>query len=105
MRLILDILACILIFIGFGSFVSCLQSQPLFGGKQKTALFGVGMIIAAYLLMSIGSGSSSSNQCVICGRTDGLRHITAQSASGEWDDSWYCEEHYADAWQYYYGNN
>ena len=56
------------------------------------------------------SSSSSSNnstekhECIICGKTEGTRQITAQAANGKWDEAWYCEEHYADAWQYYYGD-
>lgn len=51
------------------------------------------------------SNSVSSYKCAICGKTDGLRQITAQTSDGRSDNYWYCIEHYADAWQYYYGNN
>ncbi len=44
------------------------------------------------------------HKCAICGETEGTTQITAQAANGKWDDSWYCPKHYADAWQYYYGN-
>ena len=44
-----------------------------------------------------------THKCTICGKTEGTRQITAQ-AGGKWDENWYCSEHYADAWQYYYGD-
>ena len=62
----------------------------------------VGFVVAM-CLDSSGSTSGSSHRCAICGKTEKTRQITAQAANGKWDDSWYCPEHYADAWQYYYG--
>ena len=47
--------------------------------------------------------SGNSHRCAICGKTEKTRQITAQTANGKWDEYWYCPEHYADAWQYYYG--
>lgn len=42
--------------------------------------------------------------CAICGKTDGTRQINNSKIGGKWDENWYCDEHYADAWQYYYGD-
>ncbi len=65
----------------------------------------IGSILFIYTLPSGNSSSSaSSHACCICGKTEGTTQITAQTKSG-YDDNWYCEEHYASAWQYYYGDN
>lgn len=45
-----------------------------------------------------GSGGSSGHKCAICGKSGG-RQITNSAG----DYYYYCSEHYADAWQYYYG--
>ena len=52
---------------------------------------------------STTKSSKVKHPCSICGKTDGTRQITAKAANGQWDDGWYCDKHYADAWQYYYG--
>ena len=49
------------------------------------------------------SSAKAAHKCCICGTTEGTTQITAKTKSG-WDDNWYCKKHYADAWQYYYGN-
>lgn len=50
------------------------------------------------------SGSHGKHPCAVCGKTEGTKKITAKAGNGEWDENWYCSKHYADAWQYYYGN-
>ena len=74
-------------------------------GSTKDGIIGAIAVILICVVFfgscgSCGSsGGYSGKRCTICGKTTGLRHI-ANSAG---DNSWYCEEHYADAWQYYYG--
>ena len=68
----------------------------------------IGVIIISFAFIAIfagGTGSSSGHRCAICGKTEGTRQITAKTSSGQFDDNWYCSEHYADAWQYYYGDH
>ena len=48
--------------------------------------------------------TTEKHKCAICGKTEGTRQITAQAGNGKWDENWYCQKHYADAWQYYYGD-
>lgn len=48
---------------------------------------------------SLSDSGGPSYRCAICGKTTGLRQITNTHG----DYYWYCSEHYADAWQYYYG--
>ena len=86
------------------------------GERANTQMFGrdaslkelvVLLIISGILLFGMfslrsifpESSGSASKRCVICGKKTGLRKITNSAG----DDSWYCSEHYADAWQYYYG--
>lgn len=48
--------------------------------------------------------SEGKHPCAICGKTEGTKQINNSQIGGKWDDNWYCTEHYADAWQYYYGD-
>ena len=64
------------------------------GGLIIGGLFLVGGIATTF----DGLGSTG-HKCAICGKTTGLRQITNTHG----DHYWYCAEHYADAWQYYYG--
>ena len=64
----------------------------------------ISLIIVFLLTVLLAGCSSGGKRCAICGKKDDLRQITAKTSSGEWDENWYCAEHYADAWQYYYGN-
>lgn len=60
------------------------------------------------LTQSYGLSTSpkpEKHPCAICHKTEGTRQINNNKIGGEWDENWYCKEHYADAWQYYYGNN
>lgn len=73
------------------------------GGEMRMKKW-IALLLALVMCLSL-CACGSSKKCVICGKRDGLRQITAQAGNGKWDDSWYCIEHYADAWQYYYGND
>ena len=64
----------------------------------------IALLLALVMCLSL-CACGSSKKCAICGKRDGLRQITAQAGNGKWDENWYCIEHYADAWQYYYGNH
>lgn len=72
--------------------------------KNHLLIAGIVMTFLGVTLL-FANDSSGGHRCAICGTTKDLRQITAKTSSGEWDPDWYCAEHYADAWQYYYGNN
>ena len=47
---------------------------------------------------------ANQHPCAICGKTEGTTQINNSKIGGKWDENWYCKKHYADAWQYYYGD-
>ncbi len=71
------------------------------------AIAGIFMIGCGIFIISLESqtssiphsSSTSDHKCAICGKSGG-RQITNQAG----DNNYYCTEHYADAWQYYYGD-
>lgn len=78
---------------------------------EKSLKIGVIILMVVLIIFFAGvwissessSSSASSHACCICGKTEGTRQITAKTSSGRYDYNWYCQKHYADAWQYYYG--
>ncbi len=60
------------------------------------------VIGAGCIWIENGGLEDDKARCTICGTTEDLRHITAPP--GITDTDWYCSKHYADAWQYYYGD-
>ena len=70
---------------------------------KKFLTFLVIILMIALALGSCGSESSrhssSPTKCVICGKGPATQITTTAK-----DYNYYCAKHYADAWQYYYGN-
>ena len=92
------------LFVIGGMILYCAFRGDLNNVKNKNGIIAAGIILiliaTAWIFLTSPSGS---RRCAICGTTKGLRQITAKTSSGKYDESWYCAEHYADAWQYYYG--
>ena len=121
--------------IGFGSFMFlCLAFLGIIMLKQqkeeKSKSVGCGTPIIIALVISIVIGivgayykgtppeeakkteeyremraEKESHKCAICGSTEDTKQINNNGIGGKEDLNWYCTKHYADAWQYYYGDN
>lgn len=86
------------------------KSVPISVGKYIFIDFAISIIIGLIMAFALQmptyeSSSTTKHKCVICGKTEGTKQINNNKIGGKWDEEWYCTKHYADAWQYYYGNN
>lgn len=116
MGVLIIIIGCIFVWFGVNYYKKAdiaSKANPQFSADAYK-MSGVFVIFIAIIIIGLGawmmtwdkpsstissSDHSSDHKCAICGKS-GARQITNQAG----DNNYYCTEHYADAWQHYYGN-